>query len=57
MMTCLGEKLSDEEVDEMIKAADTDGNGKIDYQGKTCVVVIDIDVTTTGGYIIKVKQG
>ena len=47
MMTCLGEKLSDEEVDEMIKAADTDGNGKIDYQGKTGVVVID--VTSRGG--------
>ena len=33
MMTCLGERLSDAEVDEMIRAADSDGNGKIDYQG------------------------
>ncbi|ELU09609.1 hypothetical protein CAPTEDRAFT_184797 [Capitella teleta] len=32
VMMCLGEKLSDEEVKEMIRAADTDGNGKIDYQ-------------------------
>lgn len=31
VMTNLGEKLSDQEVDEMIKEADTDGDGQVDY--------------------------
>jgi calmodulin len=31
VMTNLGEKLTDEEVDLMIKEADTDGDGQVDY--------------------------
>jgi len=31
VMTNLGEKLTDEEVDAMIKEADTDGDGQVDY--------------------------
>ena len=34
VMCCLGEKLSDDEIREMIRAADIDGNGRIDYNGK-----------------------
>ena len=33
VMTNLGEKLTDEEVDEMIFEADMDGDGQINYTG------------------------
>ena len=35
VMTQLGEKLSDDEVDEMIEEVDLDGDGRIDYLGKS----------------------
>ena len=33
VMTNLGEKLSDEEVDDMIREADLDGDGMVNYEG------------------------
>ena len=33
VMTNLGEKLTDEEVDEMIREADVDGDGQVNYDG------------------------
>lgn len=44
VMTNLGEKLTDEEVDEMIREADIDGDGQVNYEGKT-----KLDVGGKGG--------
>ena len=35
LMCNLGEKLTQEEVNEMIAEADTDGDGQVNYQGNT----------------------
>ena len=40
VMTNLGEKLTDEEVDEMIKEADIDGDGQINYEGQGLTFVV-----------------
>ena len=37
IMQSLGEKMSDDELDEMIVEADSDRDGLINYQGKSCV--------------------
>ncbi|KAL4238012.1 Calmodulin-3 [Mactra antiquata] len=36
VMVNMGEQLTEEEVEEMIKEADSDGNGEIDYHGRYC---------------------
>lgn len=40
VMTNLGEKLTDEEVDEMIREADIDGDGQVNYEG--CIALLDL---------------
>lgn len=37
-MAATGEKLSDTEVDEMIREADVDGDGQINYEGASAVL-------------------
>lgn len=39
VMTNLGEKLTDEEVDEMIREADIDGDGQVNYEGKKMLIL------------------
>ena len=39
-MTNLGEKLTDEEVDEMIREADIDGDGQVNYEGTLFYYVV-----------------
>lgn len=38
VMTNLGERLSEEEVEEMIQEADIDGDGQVNYEGKIRVI-------------------
>lgn len=40
VMTNLGEKLSEEEVDDMIKEADLDGDGMVNYEGNNMLRVL-----------------
>ena len=40
VMTNLGEKLTDEEVDEMIREADIDGDGQVNYEGNYSIALL-----------------
>ncbi|OLQ16815.1 EF-hand domain pair family protein [Cryptosporidium hominis] len=46
VMTNLGEKLSDEEVDEMIREADVDGDGQIMYEEFTKMMLSKLQVSS-----------
>lgn len=40
VMTNLGEKLTDEEVEDMIKEADLDGDGLVNYEGTDLKIAV-----------------
>jgi calmodulin len=40
VMTNLGEKLTDEEVEDMIKEADVDGDGMVNYNGEIVSLIL-----------------
>lgn len=40
VMTSIGEKLTDDEVDEMIREADQDGDGRIDCKSKQALGIM-----------------
>lgn len=37
----MGEKLSEKEFDEMVRVADSNGDGRIDYEGKKYLCLLD----------------
>ena len=53
VMTNLGEKLTDEEVDEMMREADINGDGEIEYDGWYIKQLVSV-VNTTDDALITV---
>jgi hypothetical protein len=49
IMTNLGEKLTDEEVDEMIREADVDGDGQINYDEFVDMMMVSLTEGRSGG--------
>lgn len=52
VMLQLGETLSDEELQEMIKEADEDGDGQVNYEGKTCEIINTVVIAFNRLYCI-----
>lgn len=57
VMTNLGERLSKEEVDDMIKEADSDGDGMVNYEGKRkiCVLSFAIDFNLHSIFFYRIR--
>ena len=51
VMTNLGEKLTDDEVEDMIKEADIDGDGMVNYNGECFCFVIKPNPENLHGWL------
>ena len=51
VMTNLGEKLSDEDVDEMIREADVDGDGQVNYEEFVKMMMCDPSLSIVKCYL------
>lgn len=56
VMTNLGEKLTDEEVDEMIREADIDGDGQVNYEGEMSACCAVTKPTKSPNFLILYTQ-
>ncbi len=52
VMTNLGEKLTDEEVDEMIREADIDGDGQVNYEGKLLMTKLNYAISCLTQFVL-----
>lgn len=51
-----GEKLTDNEVDEMIREADVDGDGQINYEGTSKYTKVQFSIKAKT-YFLRIRQG
>lgn len=56
VMASLGEKLSEEELDEMMREADVDGDGQINFEGKDSYTASTNYIRSTCSFFLSTGQ-